>query len=86
MKTVAATLFFGLLAAQSTMAAECFSYSDHERVNNDSAARQAAPVPVFQLSYQLSFLQLQSSYPRGDKYASAAQAGAVLESPATQRQ
>lgn len=84
MKTVAATLFFGLLAAQSAMAAECVSYPDHERVNNDSAARQAGPVPVFQLSYQLSFLQ--SAYRRGDKYASAAQAGAVRESPAAQRQ
>jgi hypothetical protein len=84
MKTVAATLFFGLLAAQSAMAAECSSYSGYERVNNDSAARQAGPVPVFQLSYQLSFLQ--SSYQRGDKYAAAAQAGAVRESPGTRRQ
>ena len=79
MKTVAATLFFGLFAAQSTMAAECFSYSDHERVNNDSAAcispviQQAELVPVLQLSYQLSYKlsALQSSYQDGNEYAAA---------------
>lgn len=79
MKTIAATLFFGLLSAQSAMAADCFSYSDYESVNNNTAAcigpiaQQAEPVPVFQLSYQLSYqiAYSQSSYQSGNEYAAA---------------
>ena len=75
MKTIAATLFFGLLSAQSAMAAECFSYSDYENVNNNTVAcigpvaQQAELVPVLRLSYQLSYLQ--SSYQEGNEYAAA---------------
>ena len=79
MKTIAATLFFGLLSAQSAMAAECFSYSDYESVNNNTVAcispviQQTELVPVLQLSYQLSYKlsYLQSSYQAGNEYAAA---------------
>jgi len=79
MKTIAATLFFGLLSAQSAMAAECFSYSDYENVNNNTVAcispvaQQAEPLPVLKLSYQLSYKlsSLQSSYQDGNEYAAA---------------
>ena len=75
MKTIAATLFFGLLSAQSAMAAECFSYSDYENVNNNTVAcispvvQQVEPLAVFQLPYQLAYLQ--SSYLSGNEYAAA---------------
>ena len=79
MKTIAATLFFGLLSAQSAMATECFSYSDYENVNNNTVAcispvaQQAEPLPVLKLSYQLSYKlsYLQSSYQEGNEYAAA---------------
>ena len=79
MKTIAITLFFGLLSAQSAMAAECLSYSDYENVNNNTVAcigpvaQQAELVPVLKLSYQLSYnlSSLQSSYQDGNEYAAA---------------
>jgi len=79
MKTIAATLFFGLLSAQSAMAAECFSYSDYENVNNNTVAcispviQQAELAPVLKLCYQLSYKlsYLQSSYQAGNEYAAA---------------
>ena len=79
MKTIAATLFFGLLSAQSAMATECYSYSDYENVNNNTVAcispvaQQAEPLPVLKLSYQLSYKlsSLQSSYREGNEYAAA---------------
>ena len=79
MKTIAATLFFGLLSAQSAMAAECISYANYENVNNNTVAcispvaQQTELVPVLQLSYQLSYKlsALQSSYQDGNEYAAA---------------
>jgi hypothetical protein len=73
MKTIAATLFFGLLSAQSAMAAECFSYTDYENVNNNTVAcigrvaNQAEPVAAG--AYQIAILQ--SSYLNGNEYAAA---------------
>ena len=76
MKTVIATVIFGLFSMQSAQAAECSSCPDHKSVDNDIAvccgtpvAAQPETVAVVQGGSPTPYLQ--SSFRSGNEYAAA---------------
>jgi hypothetical protein len=77
MKTAIATVIFGLFSMQSAQAADCYSYSDYESVNNNiaacygiPAAQEAETVATVQGAFMSA--SSQSSYLSGNEYAAAA--------------
>lgn len=72
-KAALATLLFGLFSMQSALAADCYSYTDYESLNNSPAACIGSVAQQSESVVQDTLLTafLQSSWKSGNEYAAA---------------